>query len=284
MQEPNPRTSRLVIAGGVAAVIVISGGGFLVGRATAPVPPAPPPVVIEPPTLLPVPEVRIIRRRDLIALAEQAADAFASGKPLPASIRDAAGRHFELVLPIGCAGPSEPNSTLSMQWRYDEGEQALRVSVTPVTWRAAEWGFENSSGAAAAEGFWITRPWSALETCAPHYAQATPAGVEPVTLSGQTLAVAQFVTDDAERNNRRIGNPFETVQRLPIDRIDPQQGLRLRVKGRIARLPDNTPARCIQPGGPDQRPICVIGVRMDEITIENPASEEALATWTLGRR
>jgi hypothetical protein len=39
-----------------------------------------------------------------------------------------------------------------------------------------------------------------------------------------------------------------------------------------------------QPAGPEQRPICLTGVVIDEGAIENSANEAALATWSVARR
>ena len=95
MQEPSVRTSRLAIAGGLAAILVVGGGGFFLGRTTAPAPPAPAPMVVPAPTPAPVPETpKDLGRGELIALAQRAADAFASGEAMPKAVADAAGRRF----------------------------------------------------------------------------------------------------------------------------------------------------------------------------------------------
>src|SRR3546814_12430280 len=67
---------------------------------------------------------------------------------------------FELLLPFGCSGPSEAGTSLPMQWRYDEADGTLRVSVKPMMWSEADWNLDDRASTAAAEGFWITRPWS----------------------------------------------------------------------------------------------------------------------------
>src|SRR3546814_7355810 len=96
MQEPSVRTSRLAIAGGFAAILVVGGGGFFLGRATAPARPAPPPVVVPAPAPAPVPETpKDLERGDLIALAQRAADAFASGEAVPKAVAEATGRSEE---------------------------------------------------------------------------------------------------------------------------------------------------------------------------------------------
>ncbi|MBB5708117.1 hypothetical protein [Sphingopyxis panaciterrulae] len=284
MQEPSVRTSRLAIAGGFAAILVVGGGGFFLGRATAPARPAPPPVVVPAPAPAPVPETpKDLERGDLIALAQRAADAFASGEAVPKAVAEATGRRFELLLPFGCGGPSEAESSLPMQWRYDEAGGTLRVSVKPMMWSKTDWNLGDRADIDAAEGFWITRPWSSSGACPLRAGQAFPRGVEPLTLPGQTLAIAQFFRSEADRDGRRNGRPFETVQRVAADKFDGSRGFRLRISGRIEAVADGGPIRCVQPAGAEQRPICVIGTRIDTVRLENPTSEDVLATWMIGR-
>src|SRR3546814_682482 len=221
MQEPSVRTSRLAIAGGLAAILVVGGGGFFLGRTTAPVPPAPAPALVPAPAPVPVPETpKDLERGDLIALAQRAADAFASGEAMPKAVAEATGRRFELLLPFGCGGPSEAESSLPMQWRYDEAGGTLRVSVKPMMWSKTDWNLGDRADIDAAEGFWITRPWSSSGACPLRAGQAFPRGVEPLTLPGQTLAIAQFFRSEADRDGRRNGRPFETVQRVAADTFD----------------------------------------------------------------
>lgn len=283
MHEPSVRTSRLAIAGGLAAILVIGGGGFLLGRTTAPAPPAPEPIVITP-APPPVPDTpKNLARADLIMLAQRAADAFASGDPMPKAVTDATGRSFELLLPFGCDGPSHPESRLPMQWRYDEADGTLRVSVKPMTWSAADWNLGDEAGIDAAEGFWITRPWSSSGTCPARADAIVPRGVEPVTLPGQSLAIAQFFHGETDRDGRRNGRPFETVQRIGSDKFDASRGFQLQVSGRIEAVAGADPVRCVQPAGPEQRPICAVGARIDTVRLKSPGSDEVLATWTVGR-
>ncbi|HTG37463.1 hypothetical protein [Sphingomonas sp.] len=282
MHEPSIRTSRLAIAGGLAAAIVVGGAGFLIGRDTAPDPQPVLPRVIRMPVAVPTPApsdtARILARADLLALATQAADAHAAGEPTPKPVQDAAGRRFELTLPFGCTGPSAPESSLPMRWRYDEEAATLRVSVTADRWQGADWNLGGDMAARPVEGFWIARPWSGAARCASG-GQTTPTGREPVLLPGQTLAIARFPEGEAqdEAEPRR----FEVVKRVPADQFDGSQGLRVRVIGRVAAVPGASPVRCTQPGGIDQRPICLIGARFDEVRIENPATDDVLGVWPI---
>jgi len=275
MHEPSVRTSRLAIAGGLAAVILVGGLGFVLGRSTAspdPQPvatPKPSPVTPEP-VVLPA-----LNRGGIIALADRAADAFASGAPLPKAVVEAADRRFEVSLPFGCSGASGGSSRHPFQWQYDEEAGTLRIRVEPSTWLPRDWNLAAGSGGEAIEGFWVTRPWSSSDSCPPTSGHAAAIGAEPVTLPGQTLAMAQFFTSGEGHETR----PFELVRRVAAEDFDASRGYRIRLTGRVARVPGNGPVQCVQPAGIEQRPICVVAVRINDIRLENSATGEVLATW-----
>src|SRR3546814_3997218 len=69
---------------------------------------------------------------------------------------------------------------------------------------------------------------------------------------------------------RRSDRSYETVQRMPPEQFSPEQGFRLRVTGRIERLPGGKAVQCIQPAGIEQQPICLVAVsfRSEEHTSE----------------
>ncbi|QNE32970.1 hypothetical protein F1C10_14275 [Sphingomonas sp. NBWT7] len=286
MNEPNLRNSRLALAGGLAIAVVVGGAGFLVGRGTSPreiepaaTPVATPPAVAQPTPSLPDPRDIIKTRADLIALASQAADAFASGRPLPGATADLAGQRFELRLPFGCRGPSDAGSDSAMRWRYDDDAKALRVHVSPVVWSSDDLrtSTDGSASDAMAEGFWIPRPWTASETCPPAQDSIAPTGTDAVTLPGQTVAIAQF--SDSAGQRLRDGKPYESVVRAAPDEAPGNQGLQLRLRGRIGGTADRSPVSCRQPAGPEQRPICIIAVTFDDVAIDNPQTGKTLATW-----
>ena len=60
------------------------------------------------------------------------------------------------------------------------------------------------------------------------------------------------------------------------------QKLALRLTGRIGSGPNGTPATCRQPGGADQRPVCLVLVSLDELAIADPVSGTVLAAWPTG--
>jgi len=291
MDEPSLRKSRLALAGGIAAALAVGGTGFLIGRGTSPRsvepvaagPVAAAPAVAREPVVPPTPGNSVLARADIMTLAAQMADAVASGQAMPSAVADAAGQRFELRLPFGCRGPAEAESDAAMRWRYDETDKALRVHVAPVVWTRAD--ILDAAGQATAgeavEGFWIARPWTASEACPATRDNPAPDGTEAVTLPGQTLAIAQFFDGDGARLGQRNGKPYETVVRLQPDELQAERGFQLRIAGRIADIPGQGPVSCRQPAGAEQRPICVVGVTMDEVAIDNPRTGKTLATWNV---
>lgn len=287
MDEPSLRNSRLALAGGIAVALAVGGAGFLTGRATSPrskMPAAAAPVA--PPAVRataapPAPGAAVMTRADLIALAAHAADASASGAAMPKAVADAVGQRFDLRLAFGCQGPANAESDATMRWRYDEKAGALRVHVAPSAWSSAD---VAAAGAQPrpddrVEGFWIPRPWTGSETCPAQPDSPAPVGSEAVTLPGQTLAIVQVFDDDAARQRPRGGKPYETVVRATPEEVRTGQGLQLRIRGRIAEIPGRGPIDCRQPAGPEQRPICLVAVTMDDVAVDNPATGRTLATW-----
>ncbi len=172
-----------------------------------------------------------------------------------------------------------------MGWRYDSENEVLRVRIAPSRWTAEDWSAAGSGAQVEAiEGFWIPRPWMSSESCPKTGDRSGPPGSEPVTLPGQTLAIGQVFFAGGARGGRRDGEPYGATIRLSEDALDTSMGFRLRLAGRISRAQGLGPVRCRQPAGPEQRPICLVSVTMDEVAIENPATNEILATWTLDGR
>src|SRR3546814_4712859 len=92
------------------------------------------------------------------------------------------------------------------------------------------------------QGFWMSRPWSSAERCPHARGQAAATNGQPVTLPGQTLALAEMLPEERRRSDRS----YETVQRMPPEQFSPEQGFRLRVTGRIERLPGGKAVQCIR--------------------------------------
>jgi hypothetical protein len=222
----------------------------------------------------------VLTRADLIAIGNAAADAAASGRPMPKAQDDLPNRRFELYLPFGCDGPAAEGADTALRWRYDAAASALRLHVAPVDWLPTDWWQTPPPGIEALEGFWIARPWSSRETCGGSDGPFPPPGTEPITIPGQTLGIAQIIASDTPRQLRRDGRPYQATVRVAQQALHLDAGLRVRVRGRLAQFPQGGAVRCTQPGGREQRPICLIAMSLDEVAIENPATQEVLATWT----
>ena len=281
MREPSLRTSRLVIAGSFVAAIAIATAGFLIGRASSPQPS--PPIAVRPepdaPARLEPEQPQVLERAELIELAGRAADVSASHIPFPADILGLVGRRVELAIPFGCDGPSPIDANAPLSWRYDAEGRTLRVHVSPTTWSMNDWGFADSLAMKPTlKGFWISRPWSLSEICPENTGEVAVPDARPVTLPGQTLAVAEFQADGSARAPRS----FDAVKRYAPEQLNTSRGFRLRLVGRLDKLPDGRPVRCMQPAGSEQRPICVVAVAFEELRIENPASDDVVAVWSMG--
>ena len=271
------------------AAIACGAGGFVIGRNSqerVPVAPAPTSSlaqIVEP--VLPVVQPPL-GRAELIAAASEAASAFSVGRPVPQSVLALVGRQFELRVPFGCPGiPQSPAAALGAQ--YDEEAEALRIRAEPVRWSPQEWWPAQQAGTDPAlapesiEGFWIARPWAMIEACPPT-PPAVPGEQHQAIEPEQVLGIAQFFTSDGSRVGRRDGKAYEAVDSLKPDALDLSQGLRLRLRGKLARAPGAGPALCR--GAPGTRPVCLLAVRFDQVAIENPATGESLATWDVSVR
>ncbi|GGE04172.1 hypothetical protein GCM10011529_08170 [Polymorphobacter glacialis] len=302
MQDPSPRTSRLILTAGFGVAIAIGGVGFTLGQraatdrlaVTAEAPasaPAPVPMSSPPETVS-----RVLGRQDVVMLAAKAADAKARGVAIgaatggtaidaatrgtgPAEAGVAVGRRFSIELPFGCGGPSTADSDAAMRWRYDEKAGALRLHVAPIAWSPGEWLAAGPvTDGETIEGFWIARPWANSEAC-PTNDPVAASGVYPVLLPGQTLAIGEFFGSEDVRQGRRDGRAYTSVLRMTADAVRGEQGFRVRLSGRIAAAPDGSLVACRQPGGAEQRPICIVLATFDEVAIENAATGETLTIW-----
>lgn len=268
----------MAIAGGVVAVIVVGGFGFVLGRATIPRPePAPAAIATPTPKSAPTPSAPPIwGRAQLVTLAFHVSDAVASDRPPPEFAQTAIGQRLDLVIPFGCTGAADAGSDAPLRWRYDDKNSALRIHVEPTAWTSSDWSMALTKDSAI-RGFWIPRPWSSNDAC-PVTAHIAASGITPIVLPGQSLAVAQFLPDD-----RHAKLPsYDIVKHIAADAFDASEGFRVRLRGRIAKVPGSgTSVRCVQPVGSEQRPICVIAISLDEVRVENAATGTVLGTWSV---
>lgn len=282
MGEPSRRSSRLMIVGIAIGLFGAASGGFLLGRGD---PPAPPVTGRPHPSAVPAPapaRPRVkLSRGDLILAASRAADAYAAGQPLPPQVAELAGHEFELRLPFAC--PSTPQAGAgALSASYDADAGALRARAEPVIWAAGEWlarsvpepGAENP--AEVIEGFWVPRPWTSSEICPP----AGDGGVADAPAE-TTLGIAQIFTAGDSRLGRRNGKAYEAVERVSAEALDLTRGLQLRLRGKLAQAPSGAPVLCRALG--NGRPVCLLVASLDQIAMENPATDETFATWDVSR-
>lgn len=280
MREPSPRTSRLAIAGGLAAAVALVAAGFVMGRKSAPVPKAPTttPAVRPAPLPAPIPPTAaVLKRSDLLAIAAQAADAFASNIPMPVAIDAAAGHRFNLVLPLGCGGPDAAESSAAKHWSFDPKAATLRISVTPVMWKGEPWTAPDDAGETAFQGFWIARPWSSATVCPEGSAQSAATSSNSAMSHDPTVAIARPVSA-AEGVKLRS---YEVVRRATAADFDPRGGFHLRIIGRLRSASEGGAVICRQPDGADQPPRCLIVSTFSEVRIESPKTKAVLASWQI---
>ena len=197
MDEPEFRTSRIAIALGFLAVLAVGGGGFLLGQGTASRPAAATPPALPPAAEAPAAprESPLLGRADLLALARGAADAYASGTPLPKEVSDATGRRFDLLMPLGCNSASD-HAPGSSSWSYDDKRGRLHITIPPVSWTAADWTLSDDTPVEAIEGFWIARPWSSSSACPPSVSDPAQADASAATSTASGDAAAPAKTSD----------------------------------------------------------------------------------------
>ncbi|MHA6769386.1 hypothetical protein [Sphingobium ummariense] len=282
MQEPTPHSSRLALAGGLIALLAVGGGGFFIGRSTAPKPapvaataheptPAPPP----PPTILAPPPT--LERAGLLGLVADAADAASRSLPQPEAVQSAAGRRFDLVLPFGCDGPVEGPRTAPFGWQYDAAKTTLRVWINPTRWKRATWALEDSEeDKSALEGFWIATPWSMATECPTRSSGGAVPAADPAQVENE-VAIARLIEGEIDKSPRRL----EIVKRMEPSDFDPARGFALRITGRTQSVQAGGPVQCVQRGGRQQRPQCVIIGHFSELHVQNPKTGDVLALWPI---
>ena len=275
MAEHNAPAWRAWAAG--AAFVGLLAGGLLVLRNEDEPPPPARPATPEPPVatrpVAPQPP-QPLTRGELIRAVSRAADEYAAGTAPTVDLL--AGRRLALTIPFGCGGPVEDLTEVRSGWSYDAETGTLRAKVEGEDWTAAPFIAATARGLTveAAEGFWIDRPWTSAETCPP--GAAVPAELSPIR---QTLALVELFEPGTKRADRRSGRAYQAVETVKPGEIALDQGLRLRIEGRLVGLGDGPPIGCWSES-PALRPVCVVRVRFDRIAITDAAGTRALAEWT----
>jgi hypothetical protein len=211
-----------------------------------------------------------------VPIAGQAAARALEASPL-------VGRRFRLRLPFGCSGPAQASETPGASWTYSADRRSIRIVVRPETWTDSALVREIGGPDAyeAVEGFWIRRPWLLSEACPAGRSDAATAGAPAA--SPETVGLGMFFEAGGSRVARRNQRPFEIVLKLAEGTQNPApQGFRLLLEGRVTGFPDGRAFRC-RSADADQRPICLAGVRMDTVAVEDPAMGQTLGSWEVGQ-
>lgn len=268
-------------------VVAAAAAGFLLISCERKVEPAPPPPVPEEPepaaAELPA-RPAALDRRELLAAVARAASAYASGAAAPAS-DGLAGRPFEINLTFGCEGaeapPVEGAGNGLARWSWGPERETIRLGLTPGDWtRSALIAGSGQEQWEAVEGFWVARPWMAVEGCPS--VRADPLASGPGAPSPQTVGLAAVFEKGGSRLGRRNGRAYAHVVRPTGDEAltAPVDGYRVRMEGRIAAFPDGRSIRC-RASSPDQRPVCVAAVQLDRVAFQTAAGE-TLSEWRPG--
>ncbi|HEX6859954.1 MAG TPA: hypothetical protein VF138_07110 [Caulobacteraceae bacterium] len=281
MPEPD-RTAlgrRLALGAVVLVALIVLAVVIARGRPApepSPEPAVPPPTpatnaveVVPQPLPLPTPP---LGRKGLIEAVGRAASAYSAGVPVADSDKELVGQRFRIGIPFGCGGPAGENPKGFVYWTRDAGSKVIRLVAKPQDWTKAAWAqaLGGDGEYEAIEGFWLPRPWTASQACAP--------GLE-ATAGERTLALAMFFEPGSSRVLQRSGRPYEHVLNAPDGEapIAPK-GYRLMLEGRITGFPDGQAIRC-RAEGANTRPVCMIAVRFEDVSFEDPVSGSTLAEW-----
>lgn len=240
---------------------------------------APAPVVLtrEPTPLAPPPPLKILDRSALIEAAAKAASAYAAGSPIDGTANELAGRRFELIMPLGCAGPSPAEAPIENGWRYDAESGILQVAFPSNIQGIPENFFRDSSEEATkvelGKGFWIEREWLRDAVCPAIVTNPTA----NMVADAPSLAIAEIGEAEEPRAKARDGADYRVSKRVPVEEAPDQQGLRISISGRLA-ADRPVPIQC-QSTQRDRRPICIILARFDRIALTNATGSEIYGEW-----
>lgn len=269
-RKANGSPLRNIIAGMVIAA-ASAGAGFVAGRDSVRLPV---PVVATEPAApaLPAPEVveTTLGRVDIIRLANVSADAASGGPAVEDTLE---GRRFVVRIPFGCGplthGGPDQGATYAVE------DETLRVRILPQDWTDVPWVASELSRreVVGAEGFWIPRPWTSTDTCPAH----EPGLADP----SSSLGIAQLFDSESSRVGQRRGRALEATVQVDAAEADFSKGLRLVIEGRVARWPGGRETVLCHASMAYDRPMCLIGTKLDGISIENASNGERLADWRL---
>ncbi len=252
-----------------------------------------------------------VNRAALLAALTEARAATADARPREAALN---GRTVSVRLPFGCQGAGDADHVeagLPSVVRGADG--ALMLTVMPEDLSASALigvSRASSDGAAPAdatgkweaiEGFWIPRPWSGLETCAPRQAVAavtapeedaadkalndktlpdTPIATAPLSKPERSAGLATVMESGGSRLGRRQGQAYVHVIRGEKGAVATPApgGYALRLEGRLTAFADGKAVHCVQQDA-ESRPVCVAALRLDRLAFEEGATGAVLSEW-----
>lgn len=284
MPEKNIRLrilSHLVAAGAGGALAFV-----LINKEMTPAPARNQQVVQQPKPVVEPPKIPVIPnlpppldRAALLAAAGDAADAVASGIPLPQGNAALVGRSFVLRMPFGCRGEmSEDAQEESWAgWTFNPKSRALRLTARATDLAKAEWVKQVAGEMTfdAVEGFWLRRPWTRAEQCGVDGLAPSDAMLDA---AGQRLAIAQFYSPEGPRTLRRGDRPYSSTVKLEEGEVPSSRGYQLRLEGKLSGFPDGQPVHCSQ-DNPSIAPRCVIAVQFERVAFVAPGDEEPIVKW-----
>jgi hypothetical protein len=220
------------------------------------------------------------RRGDILAAVSAAADAIASGRPLPQSNLALTDRNFDVRLPFGCADLPAPGSG---QWSIDTESNILRATFKPEHWTNDPRFQSLVDGPLpdAVEGFWIDRPWTTVEECPAQPEGPKAMGTAPAEMpliAPQSVAIAQFFDASSSRITQRRNRPYTYTGQVPPSVRAPGASMQLHLSGRVSGFADGQPIHCLAQN-PWIPPLCVLAVELDSAAFKLSGSDESLVEW-----
>lgn len=224
---------------------------------------------------LPLPQTNLEREQLLVEMMRAASYAVVgvakqSGQPR------LKGRRFEIRMRFGCPGEIDARRS----WRFDERQEALRVSVTPDSFAptdlqpkqagpAADGGqAETDDRPEPTRGFLVDRPTQLVSGCAVEEFAAVPG------TSALRFAIVPLAAPGGARARELLAD-YQIVKKIAPDSV-PAQGLDLILRGRLDSAGNEPVIRCSPSGASVQ---CLATAVIDTVAIEDPARERLIAEW-----
>ncbi|MEJ5979664.1 hypothetical protein WG901_23630 [Novosphingobium sp. PS1R-30] len=163
-----------------------------------------------------------------------------------------------------------------MRWKFDPTAGKLKITIDPVRWQGSDGGAADDDADKGLRGFWIARPWSSATTCQSARELTDDTAEPPLAPPTPTVGIARPAAEEETKVRA-----FELVQRADGEDFDPQKGFQFRILGRLRAGSEGGPLRCLQLGGFEQRPVCLIIGTFTEVRIENPKDGSVMASWPI---